>query len=90
MNGTLLVSGAISTTVFTLMMECTQKEIPDDAQTTHYSVLSTAEVLGKLLFATIASTGTDIFGYPAAYSVFLLLSLVPIRMIATRRHMFLY
>ncbi len=90
MNATLLVSGTITTTVFTLMMECTQKEVPESAQATHYTVLSTAEILGKLMFATAASSMTDYFGYPFAYTVFLVLSILPICIVSTRRRMLLY
>ncbi|KAL7062516.1 hypothetical protein AAHC03_01170 [Spirometra sp. Aus1] len=85
MNATLLVSGTITTTVFTLMMECTRKEVPPKVQATHYTILSTAEILGKLLFATVAMSMADVIGYPAAYVIFFLLSILPVWIIVTRQ-----
>lgn len=78
MNTILMVSGAITTSVFTLMMECTKWEVPERARATHYTLLSTAEVLGKLLFAALgASVLAEKFGYSVAYVIFLMLSLIP-------------
>lgn len=90
MNVTLLASGSITTAMFTLMMECTQKEVPPNAQATHYTILSTAEVLGKLMFATIASSLTDIIGYPPAYVLFAVLSAVPVYLLTIKRNEFMY
>ncbi|VDL96434.1 unnamed protein product [Schistocephalus solidus] len=86
MNATLLVSGTITTTVFTLMMECTRKEVPPKVRATHYTILSTAEILGKLLFATVAMSLTDVIGYAAAYVIFFLLSALPLWIIFTRKN----
>ncbi|KAM7540878.1 hypothetical protein Aperf_G00000022454 [Anoplocephala perfoliata] len=78
MNATLVVGGSITTTIFTLMMECTRREVVEGARATHYSILSTAEVLGKLIFAALGAAAlTDRFGYPLAYLLFLLLNLIP-------------
>ncbi|VDM21578.1 unnamed protein product [Hydatigera taeniaeformis] len=78
MNATLLVSGAITTNVFTLMMECTRSEVAEAARATHYTILSTAEVLGKLLFSSLGAAAlTDILGYPLAYLLFLALNILP-------------
>ncbi|KAH8872539.1 Major facilitator superfamily domain-containing protein 3 [Schistosoma japonicum] len=79
MNGLLFVSGAITTTMFTLMMHCTRSETSKEYQATHYCILSSAELLGKLIFGTIAAYFTDVFGYGVAYLCFLLLSLLPIQ-----------
>ncbi|CAH8569920.1 unnamed protein product [Schistosoma intercalatum] len=78
MNILLVVSGGITTIMFTLMMHCTCSESSKAYQATHYSILSTAELLGKLLFGTIAAYFTDVFGYGVAYSCFLILSILPI------------
>ncbi|VDN11040.1 unnamed protein product [Dibothriocephalus latus] len=86
MNATLLVSGTITTTVFTLMMECTRKEVPPNVHATHYTILSTAEILGKLLFATVAMYLADVIGYAAAYVIFFLLSVLPLLIIFTRKN----
>lgn len=78
MNATLIVSGSITTTIFTLMMECTRREVVENARATHYTILSTAEVLGKLAFAAFgAASLTDTLGYPFAYLFFFALNLVP-------------
>ncbi|VDO06190.1 unnamed protein product [Rodentolepis nana] len=78
MNATLAVSGSITTTIFTLMMECTRREVVEGAQATHYTILSTAEVLGKLVFSALgAASLTDALGYPSAFLFFLLLCLIP-------------
>ncbi|TNN14316.1 Major facilitator superfamily domain-containing protein isoform 1 [Schistosoma japonicum] len=79
MNGLLFVSGAITTIMFTLMMHCTRSETSKEYQATHYCILSSAELLGKLIFGTIAAYFTDVFGYGVAYLCFLLLSLLPIQ-----------
>ncbi|CAH8852713.1 unnamed protein product [Trichobilharzia szidati] len=50
MNCILFTSGAITTIMFTLMMYCTRSETSTEHQATHYTILSTAELLGKLLF----------------------------------------
>lgn len=86
MNATLVVSGAITTTVFTLMMECTRCEVVEDARATHYTLLSTAEVLGKLLFAALGAAAlADFLGYPLAYLFFLLLNFLPPILLALNR-----
>uniref|UniRef100_A0A5K4F2H2 Major facilitator superfamily domain-containing protein 3 n=1 Tax=Schistosoma mansoni TaxID=6183 RepID=A0A5K4F2H2_SCHMA len=78
MDSLLVVSGGITTIIFTLMMHCTCSETSKAYQATHYSILSTAELLGKLLFGTIAAYFTDVFGYGMAYLCFLILSILPI------------
>jgi hypothetical protein len=50
---TLFCAGAITTATFTLMMHLSQRA-PLGAQGTHYTMLATFEVLGKLLFASVA------------------------------------
>lgn len=78
MNATLVVSGAITTNVLTLMMECTRSEVVEGARATHYTILSTAEVLGKLLFSSLGAAAlTDVLGYSFAYLIFLALTILP-------------
>lgn len=43
-------------------------------QATHYTFLASAEVLGKVLFSTIAGILVDRIGFPSSFCVFLLLS----------------
>ncbi|VDK32934.1 unnamed protein product [Taenia asiatica] len=88
MNATLVVSGAITTNVFTLMMECTRSEVAEGARATHYTILSTAEVLGKLLFSALGAAAlTDILGYSLAYLLFLALTILPPSLLVFgRRH----
>ncbi|KAL5112134.1 Major facilitator superfamily domain-containing protein 3 [Taenia crassiceps] len=86
MNATLVVSGAITTNVFTLMMECTRSEVTEGARATHYTILSTAEVLGKLLFSALGAAAlTDILGYSFAYLLFLALTILPPSLLAFGR-----
>ena len=71
----LLVSGAVSTTAFTLMMQCSQLASPH-CRASHYSLLATAEVLGKLMFSVFVGSITDAVGYSAAFGLFLTLSII--------------
>ncbi|KAF5402593.1 MFS transporter PAT family beta-lactamase induction signal transducer ampG [Paragonimus heterotremus] len=84
MNLTLFVSGAITTVMFTLMMQCTRSESSSKTHATHYTILSTAELLGKLIFGIIASPFTDLVGYTMSNLAFLLVSLLPIWFVQTR------
>ncbi|GAA50276.1 MFS transporter PAT family beta-lactamase induction signal transducer ampG [Clonorchis sinensis] len=90
MNLTLFVSGAITTVMFTIMMQCTRAESPVQTQATHYTVLSTAELLGKLIFGVIAAPFTDYLGYGTANLTFVMLSVVPVYFIRARRDCFLF
>ena len=49
------------------MMMQISKKTPDNIQGTHYSMLATCEVLGKLLFAALAGWLIDLFGLQAAF-----------------------
>ncbi|CAL8095187.1 unnamed protein product [Calicophoron daubneyi] len=90
MNVTLFFSGAITTVVFTLMMHCTRSESSVRTQATHYTVLSTAELLGKLIFGVVAASFTDWVGYGVANIAFFLLSLLPIYFIRSHRRCFAF
>ena len=67
-------AGAVTTAVFTIMMQISKKA-PDEVQGTHYSMLATCEVLGKLLFAALAGWLIDIFGLQAAFVLFTILAI---------------
>ncbi|XP_078677290.1 major facilitator superfamily domain-containing protein 3-like [Branchiostoma floridae x Branchiostoma belcheri] len=68
-----LVGGAITTATFTTMMHCSQRA-PPNIQGSHYTSLATFEVMGKLLFMTVAGSLTDFFGYFNMYVFFVFLS----------------
>lgn len=67
------LGGLITTLTFTTMMHCTQRA-DESVQATHYSFLSTLEVLGKLLFGALAGGVVDWLGYQVAFLFFLTLS----------------
>ncbi|XP_055489053.1 major facilitator superfamily domain-containing protein 3 isoform X1 [Leucoraja erinacea] len=67
------LGGLITTLTFSIMMLCTQKA-DKRIQATHYTFLASAEVLGKVLFSTIAGILVDRIGFPSSFCVFLLLS----------------
>jgi len=66
-------AGALTTAAFTSMMNLSQ-DAPEEIQSTHYSLLSTVEVLGKLAFATVAGYFIDSLGLMVMYSVFTVLA----------------
>ena len=77
-------AGSITTNVFTLMMSLSQKA--SNTRGTHYSLLATCEVLGKLMFAAIAGYLIDIFGLKIIFSLFtfLAVTVLPIAYYAPR------
>ncbi|XP_030732071.1 major facilitator superfamily domain-containing protein 3 isoform X2 [Globicephala melas] len=70
------LGGLVTTTTFTLMMRCSQLA-PSALQATHYSLLATLELLGKLLMGTLAGALADSLGPRLCFSVFLTLSAMP-------------
>jgi len=68
-------AGALTTASFTSMMNLSQ-EAPDEIRSTHYSLLSTVEVLGKLAFATLAGYFIDSLGLVIMYAVFTALAVL--------------
>lgn len=66
-------AGLVTTSVFALMMSCSLKA-PTSFQATHYSVLSSVETAGKLLFSSIAGALIDWMGLPRVYFIFVILS----------------
>ncbi|XP_029058116.1 major facilitator superfamily domain-containing protein 3 isoform X1 [Monodon monoceros] len=71
------LGGLVTTTTFTLMMRCSQLAPSALQQATHYSLLATLELLGKLLMGTLAGTLADSLGPRLCFSVFLALSAMP-------------
>lgn len=51
---------------------------PPPSQGTHYSLLATLELLGKLLLGTLAGALADSLGLHCCFSLFLALSAMPI------------
>ncbi|XP_007104798.1 major facilitator superfamily domain-containing protein 3 isoform X2 [Physeter macrocephalus] len=70
------LGGLVTTTTFTLMMRCSQLA-PSALQATHYSLLASLELLGKLLMGTLAGALADSLGPRLCFSVFLALSAAP-------------
>ncbi|XP_014305072.1 major facilitator superfamily domain-containing protein 3 [Myotis lucifugus] len=71
------LGGLVTTATFTLMMCCSQLA-PSALQATHYSLLATLELLGKLLLGTLAGALADSLGLHLCFSLFLALSAIPI------------
>jgi hypothetical protein len=59
------------------MMQISLKA-PSSIQASHYSLLATFEVLGKLIFQPFISIFTDFFGYSLAFILFIFLYLLSI------------
>ncbi|XP_066873915.1 major facilitator superfamily domain-containing protein 3 isoform X6 [Kogia breviceps] len=72
------LGGLVTTTTFTLMMRCSQLAPSALQQATHYSLLATLELLGKLLMGTLAGALADSLGPRLCFSVFLALSAAPV------------
>lgn len=71
------LGGLVTTATFTLMMRCSQLA-PTVLQATHYSLLATLELLGKLLLGTLAGALAESLGLHLCFSLFLALSVMPI------------
>ncbi|XP_066121505.1 major facilitator superfamily domain-containing protein 3 [Saccopteryx bilineata] len=71
------LGGLVTTATFTLMMRCSQLA-PSALQATHYSLLATLELLGKLLLGTLAGALADSLGLGLCFSLFLALSATPV------------
>ena len=77
MCAALVLSGLVTTATFTLMMHCS-RAAPPGMRATHYTALSTAEVLGKLSFMSLAGWLTDAVGYGPVYVGFVALALAAV------------
>ncbi|XP_061464221.1 major facilitator superfamily domain-containing protein 3 [Rhineura floridana] len=67
------IAGLITTMTFSMMMHCTQKA-KESIQATHYSLLATLEILGKLVLSSLAGSIVDWLGFTWAFGIFLALS----------------
>ena len=74
-------AGAVTTATFTLMMSLSQKA-PNHVQGTHYALLATCEVLGKLIFAAFAGWFTDLVGLHVIFGTFSIFALLVIPFIS--------
>jgi hypothetical protein len=72
----LFLSGVLTTFTFTLMMEISYASCEPQIQASHFSLLSTCEVLGKLLIQPFISMYADSYGYSNAFILFSALYLV--------------
>ncbi|KAM4822468.1 major facilitator superfamily domain-containing protein 3 isoform X2 [Urocitellus parryii] len=71
------LGGLVTTATFTVMMHCSQLA-PRALQATHYSLLATLELLGKLLMGALAGMLADGLGPHPCFTVFLVLSALPL------------
>ncbi|XP_056410004.1 major facilitator superfamily domain-containing protein 3 [Hyla sarda] len=71
------LAGVITTATFTLMMHCT-RQAHHRVQATHYSLLSSLEVLGKVVFSAVSGLLVDSLGISASFSLFIILSFLPL------------
>ncbi|XP_062935657.1 major facilitator superfamily domain-containing protein 3 isoform X3 [Cynocephalus volans] len=72
-----LLGGLVTTVTFTVMMRCSQLAA-SALQATHYSLLATLELLGKLLLGALAGALADGLGLRPCFSFLLALSALPL------------
>ena len=70
-------AGMITTATFTTMMRISQTA-ETEVQSTHYSLLATMEVLGKLMFASVAGWLIDMFGLEAVFQLFVIFAVMTV------------
>lgn len=81
-------SGVISTATFTFMMT-KSRGCSEESQASHYSLLASIEVAGKLIFASLAGFGIDSFGMLWTFSLFAFLAALPLLVLhVAPRHMY--
>ncbi|KAL2767389.1 major facilitator superfamily domain-containing protein 3 [Daubentonia madagascariensis] len=71
------LGGLVTTATFTVMMCCSQLA-PSAMQATHYSLLATLELLGKLLLGALAGALADSLGLRPCFCLLLALSVLPL------------
>ncbi|KAM4608083.1 major facilitator superfamily domain-containing protein 3 [Discoglossus pictus] len=71
------LAGVVTTLTFSLMMRCTQ-QADREIQASHYSLLSSLEVLGKVTFSAISGILVDYLGVTGSFSLFIAFSFLPI------------
>jgi len=70
-------AGVLTTACFTAMMTLSQTA-PQIIQSSHYSLLATMEVLGKLAFATLSGWLIDMYGLDSVFVIFVLFSVLTV------------
>eukprot|EP00092_Neocalanus_flemingeri_P009285 GFUD01009991.1.p1 GENE.GFUD01009991.1~~GFUD01009991.1.p1 ORF type:complete len:389 (+),score=89.44 GFUD01009991.1:329-1495(+) len=70
-------AGVLTTAAFTAMMTLSQSA-PEHIQSSHYSLLATMEVLGKLAFATVSGSLIDTFGLDCVFVLFAVFSVLTV------------
>ena len=70
-------AGLMTTACFTTMMSLSQS-VPTSIQSSHYSLLSTMEVLGKLMFASVAGILIDLAGLEMVFILFVTFSILTV------------
>ena len=70
-------AGMITTATFTTMMRISQTA-ETEVQSTHYSLLATMEVLGKLMFASVAGWMIDMFGLEPVFQLFVVFAVMTV------------
>lgn len=80
-----LLGGLITTLTFTLMMSTCQRIQQQqhsiekqNYDTTRYSLISSVEVFGKLLFSSLSGLVVETIGFAPAQAAFFLASILPI------------
>lgn len=70
--------GVITTLTFSLMMTTCQRLDDESFRATRYTLMSSIEVFGKLMFASLSGICVDLVGFSGAQLLFLLLSIWPL------------
>ena len=70
-------AGLITTATFTTMMTLSQSA-ETNIQTSHYSLLATMEVMGKLMFASVAGAMIDAVGLDKVFILFVILAILTV------------
>ena len=78
-----LCAGVITTATFTIMMRVSQTA-DTEIQASHYSFLATMEVMGKLLFASVAGWLIDMFGLESVFQLFVAFALLTVPLLWVR------
>ncbi|XP_071491127.1 major facilitator superfamily domain-containing protein 3-like [Diadema antillarum] len=74
----LLLGGAVTTATFTMMMLYSQRAENPTTQALHHTTMATAEVVGKVVFTSLAGLAVDHLGYALVFRSFTLVSLLPL------------
>lgn len=77
LNMIFLTGGVVSTLTFTLIMQLSQ-HAPSHCQASHYTVITSADVLGKLLFSAVFGALIQWTSYPFVFAIFSALSALAI------------